>query len=189
MQPDFFDNRSRIVKDELASSIEAGDKVSVAASVFSMYAYQELAEQLQGIDELRFIFTSQAFTRERPKREKREFYIPRLAREQGLCGTELEIRLRNELTQKAVAAECADWIRRKASFRSFDGEGRMSGSLNIAKPDDTVSYLPFEQFTTTKLGTDRGLAPPGRPCASRPRSRVPSSPTSTRPGARPSCTT
>ena len=156
MQPDFFDNRTRIVKDELVRAIAPHDRVSVAASVFSMYAYQELAEQLQGIDELRFIFTSQAFTRERPKREQREFYIPRLAREQGLCGTELEIRLRNELTQKAVAAECADWIRRKARFRSFVGEGRMSSSLSVAKPDDVVSYIPFDQFTTSKLGTDRG---------------------------------
>ena len=156
MQPDFFDNRTRIVKDELVRAIATHDRVAIAASVFSMYAYQELAEQLQGIDELRFIFTSQAFTRERPKREQREFYIPRLAREQGLCGTELEIRLRNELTQKAVAAECADWIRRKARFRSFVGEGRMSSSLSVAKPDDVVSYIPFEQFTTSKLGTDRG---------------------------------
>lgn len=51
-----------------------------------------------------------------PKQE-REFYIPRLAREKGLCGTQLEIRLRNELTQKSVASECARWIRRKAKFR------------------------------------------------------------------------
>lgn len=124
MQPDFFDNRARIVKDGLVANIAAGDRVAIAASVFSMYAYQELAEQLEGIDELRFIFTSQAFTKLRPAREKREFYIPRLSREQGLCGTDFEIKLRNELTQKAVATECADWIRRKARFRSFEGEGR-----------------------------------------------------------------
>lgn len=81
MQPDFFDNRARIVKDDLAANIADGDRVAIAASVFSMYAYQELAEQLEGIDELRFVFTSQAFTKQRPAREKREFYIPRLSRE------------------------------------------------------------------------------------------------------------
>lgn len=160
MQPDFFDNRARIVKDDLVANIAAGDRVAIAASVFSMYAYQELASQLDGIDELRFVFTSQAFTKQRPAREKREFYIPRLSREQGLCGTDFEIKLRNELTQKAVATECADWIRRKARFRSFEGEGRMSGFMDIDKTDDNVAYMPFDGFTTRKLGCDSSTEAP-----------------------------
>lgn len=160
MQPDFFDNRARIVKDDLIANMAAGDHVAIAASVFSMYAYQELKQQLEGIDELRFIFTSQAFTKERPPREKREFYIPRLSREQGLCGTDFEIKLRNELTQKAVATECADWIRRKARFRSFEGEGRMNGFMDINKTDDNVAYMPFDGFTTRKLGCENSTDVP-----------------------------
>ena len=160
MQPDFFDNRARIVKDDLVANMAAGDRVAIAASVFSMYAYQELATQLEGIDELRFVFTSQAFTKQRPAREKREFYIPCLSREQGLCGTDFEIKLRNELTQKAVATECADWIRRKARFRSFEGEGRMSGFLDVEKTEDNVAYMPFDGFTTRKLGCDNSAEAP-----------------------------
>ncbi len=160
MQPDFFDNRARIVKDDLVANMAAGDRVAIAASVFSMYAYQELATQLEGIDELRFVFTSQAFTKQRPAREKREFYIPCLSREQGLCGTDFEIKLRNELTQKAVATECADWIRRKARFRSFEGEGRMSGFLDVEKTEDNVAYMPFDGFTTRKLGCDNSAETP-----------------------------
>ena len=152
MQPDFFDNKTRIVKDDLVRTIQAGDRVSIAASVFSMYAYQELKNQLANIDELRFIFTSQAFTKQRPSREKREFYIPRLSREQGLFGTEFEIKLRNELTQKAIAVECAEWIRRKARFKSFEADSGMSSFLVVSKPDDEVTYMPFEEFSTTKLG-------------------------------------
>lgn len=154
MQPDFIDNRARIVKDDLVANVAAGNKMTIAASVFSMYAFQELKDQLEEIDELRFIFTSQAFTKQRPSREKREFYIPRLSREQGLCGTDFEIKLRNELTQKAVATECADWIRRKARFRSFEGEGRMCSFLDVEKADDNVAYMPFDGFTTRKLGCD-----------------------------------
>ena len=154
MEPSYFDNRSSLVKDDLVRTIQAGDRVSVAASVFSMYAYQELKEQLESVDEFRFIFTSQAFTAERAPREKREFYIPRLGREQGLCGTELEIRLRNELTQKAVASECAAWIREKARFKSYEGEDRAAGVLSVSKPGDEVAYMPFEEFTTRKLGCD-----------------------------------
>ncbi len=152
MQTDFFDNRTRILKDELVNTVQVGDRVCVAAAVFSMYAYQELKEQLEGLDEFRFIYTSQAFTQQRPAREKREFYIPRLSREQGLCGTDFEIRLRNELTQKAVASECADWIRRKAAFKSCEGEGGLSSKLVVSKADDDVAYVPFDEFTTRKLG-------------------------------------
>lgn len=159
MQTDFFDNKSKIVKDDLVRNMGDGDKVSIAASVFSMYAYQELKSQLEKIDELRFIFTSQAFTKERAPREKREFYIPRLAREQGLYGTEFEIKLRNELTQKAVAAECADWIRRKAKFKSFDLENGMGNTfLAVQKPEDEIVYTPMQGFTTSELGVEKSAS-------------------------------
>ena len=88
MHPDFFDNRSKIIKDDLIAHVQAGDKMSVAASVFSMYAYRELREQLNNLDEFRFIYTSLAFLNERGKKEQREFYIPRLDRERGVGGTE-----------------------------------------------------------------------------------------------------
>ncbi len=158
MQTDFFDNRTRILKDELVNTLQVGDRVCVAAAVFSMYAYQELKDQLEGLYEFRFIYTSQAFTQQRPAREKREFYIPRLSREQGLCGTDFEIRLRNELTQKAVASECADWIRRKAAFKSCEGEGALSSKLVVSKAGDDVAYVPFDEFTTRKLGCDPSAA-------------------------------
>ena len=57
------------MKDDLVSTIRSGDRVSVAAEVFSMYAYQELKEQLDGLDEFRFIFTSQAFTKILPPKQ------------------------------------------------------------------------------------------------------------------------
>ena len=83
-------------------------------------------------------------TQSRAPKEKREFYIPRLNREQSLFGTDLEIRLRNELTQKAIAQECADWIRSKATFKSFEGEEGMGiTALTVDKPGDTVSYMPL----------------------------------------------
>ena len=103
----FIDNCTHILKDDLVEAIQAGDRMSVAASVFSMYAFDELRDQLESLDEFRFIYTEPTFAKERTKKEQREFYIPRLSREQGLYGTEFEIKLRNELTQKAVASE---WV-------------------------------------------------------------------------------
>ena len=96
------DNVTEIVHDDLAKTIRKGSKVSVAAACFSMYAYNELKKQLESVDEFRFIFTSPTFVAEKSEKQKREFYIPRLSREQSLYGTEFEIKLRNEMRQKAV---------------------------------------------------------------------------------------
>lgn len=76
----------------------------------------ELKNELEGIGELRFIFTSPTYLQEKTPKEKREFSIHRLNRERSLYGTEFEIKLRNELTQKAIDRECADWIREKSNF-------------------------------------------------------------------------
>ena len=113
-----FNNVTDIVRDDMAVTMKKGSKVAIAAACFSMYAYNELKKQLENVDELRFIFTSPTFVTEKASKQKREFYIPRIGREQSLYGTEFEIKLRNEMTQKAIARECAEWIKRKAVFRS-----------------------------------------------------------------------
>lgn len=103
-----IDNITNTLKDDLQVTIKRGSKVSIAAACFSIYAYKELKKQLENIDELRFIFTSPTFTTEKASKAQREFYIPRISRESSLYGTEFEVKLRNELTQKAIAKECAD---------------------------------------------------------------------------------
>ncbi len=112
---EIFDNVIKTVKDDFTVTVEKDCRLSIAAACFSIYAYQVLKKQLDHINELRFIFTSPAFVTEKAPKEKREFYIPRLNRERSLYGTEFEVKLRNELTQKAIARECADWIRKKVN--------------------------------------------------------------------------
>lgn len=122
-----FDNISEIVRDDMADTIKKGSKVSVAAACFSMYAYKELKKQLEGVENFRFIFTSPTFTTEKASKEKREFYIPRLNRESSLYGTEFEIKLRNEMTQKSIAKECADWIQKESCFQIQYHRGKHAG--------------------------------------------------------------
>ena len=122
-----FDNINEIVRDDMKVTIEKGSRVSVAAACFSMYAYNVLKKQLEDIDEFRFIFTQPTFTKEKEEKQKREFYIPRLNREHSLYGTEFEIKLRNEMTQKAIARECAEWIKKKATFKSNVSGENMGG--------------------------------------------------------------
>ena len=151
-----FDNISEIVRDDMTTTIAKGSKVSVAAACFSMYAYKELKKQLEGVGEFRFIFTSPTFTTEKASKEKREFYIPRLNRESSLYGTEFEIKLRNEMTQKSIAKECADWIRRKAVFKSNITGENMQGFMTVESSTAQVAYMPMTGFTTVDIGCERG---------------------------------
>ncbi len=147
-----IDNINQTLRNDLVATIKSGSRVSIAAASFSIYAFQELKDQLKDIDELRFIFTSPSFTTEKADKQRREFYIPRLNRERDLFGSEFEIKLRNELSLKAVAKECAEWIRQKACFKSNRTNENMMGFINV----DDVNYMPITGFTTVDLGCERG---------------------------------
>ena len=147
-----INNITKTLKDDLSVEIKQGSKLSITAACFSIYAFQELKEQLIAIDELRFIFNSPTFVKEKLAKGKREFYIPRLNRERSLYGTEFEIKLRNELTQKAIAKECAEWIKDKVTFKSNISDNTIQGGLVV---DDT-GYTPINNFTTVELGCERG---------------------------------
>lgn len=151
-----FDNITELVRDDMKKSIKKGSKVSIAAACFSMYAYQQLKDELDKIDEFRFIFTSPTFIKERAEKQKREFYIPRLNRESSLYGTEFEIKLRNEMTQRVIAKECAQWISQKAVFKSNTTGEYMGGFMTVNNPSEQVAYLPLNGFTTVDIGCDRG---------------------------------
>ena len=79
-----------------------------------------------------------------------------MSRERNLFGSDFEIKLRNQLSQKAIARECADWIRRKACFKTNVSNGALNGFLSVANDESKYVYLPFNEFTTTELGCERG---------------------------------
>ena len=149
---ELINNVNKTLRDDIAAELQAGSKLSIAASCFSIYAFQELKDALKDIKELRFIFTSPTFTAERTPKQQREFYIPRLNRERTLYGSEFEVKLRNELTQKAIARECAEWIKEKACFKSNKTNEQMMGFINL----DDKSYSPINGFTTVDLGSEKG---------------------------------
>lgn len=152
MAMELIDNVHKTLRDDLKEVMHADSKLSVAAASFSIYAFQELRKELENCKEFRFIFTAPTFITEKAQKEKREFYIPRMKREHNLYGTEFEIKLRNEMTQKAIAKECAEWIKRKAKFQSNITKESMMGFIHV---DDT-SYAPITEFSTVDLGCERG---------------------------------
>lgn len=153
--PKVINNLSERVIDDLQSKLSQGSSVSIAAASFSIYAYEVLKQELEQVGELRFIFTSPTFIKDKVKKEKREFFIPKLHRERNLYGSDFEVKLRNKLEQKAIAKECADWIRRKVRFKSNASQEVMGGFVHVQNATP-CSYVPFNEFTTTELGCERG---------------------------------
>ena len=94
------------------------------SSDFTVFAYGELKDALSKVDELRFVFSEPTFVkRMQDTKEPMEFELKRRSREQGIGGTGLELILRNNLNQRALAKECAEWIRNRASFKSAKHRG------------------------------------------------------------------
>lgn len=157
-----IDNINTLFGEELKSSLTANSKLKVAASCFSMYAFVALKKELLKIDSLEFIFTSPTFVPEQAtdkiKKEHCEFYIPKINRERSVFGSEFEIHLKNELNQKAIAQECACWIKNKVTFKSNTSNAHMQPFAACeSKSGDTV-YAPINGFTAVDLGYQKGSA-------------------------------
>lgn len=148
-----INNISERVVDDLKVRMSNGSRVSIAAASFSIYAFEALKKELEKVELLRFIFTSPTFVSECGSKEKREFFIPKLNRERNLYGTDFEIRLRNKLSQKAIAKECADWIRRKVQFKSSFSSEQMGGFLHLSGESDAVKHIYFVAETKGSMSS------------------------------------
>jgi Helicase conserved C-terminal domain/SNF2-related domain len=159
---ELIDNINCLLGDDLKQTLKPNARLKIAASCFSMYAYEALKAELEKIEGLDFIFTSPTFVADevtdKLRKERREFHIPKLDRERSLYGSEFEIQLRNKLTQKAIAQECADWIRRKASFKSNRTQAPMQQFACVKKEGADTAYMPLHGFTAVDLGYQPGNA-------------------------------
>jgi hypothetical protein len=157
-----IDNTSHLLGDDLKDTIDRGSRIKIAASCFSIYAFEAIRGELSKVDSLQFIFTAPTFipteVTDRLRKERREFFIPKARRESGLYGTEFEIQLRNKLTQKAVARECADWIRKKATFKSNTTKAPMQQFIHAGRKTAGIAYMPISGFTAVDLGYQKGDA-------------------------------
>ena len=155
-----IDNVNERLGDDLKSEMIRGSKLRIAATTFSIFAFEALRDELERIGELEFIFTSPTFVTDSASdslpKPRRQFFIPQARNgESALVGSEFEIRLRNKMTQRAIARECAEWVRQKVRFRSNTTGARMQ---QFATVDERAAYLPLQGFTSADLGYERGDA-------------------------------
>ena len=155
-----IDNVNLLLGNELKQQLKNGGKLQIAASCFSMYAFVALKKELLKVDSMDFIFTSPTFTPEaatdKIKKERREYHIPKSNRERSLYGSDFEIQLKNELKQKAVAKECADWIRDKVIFKSNTSNAGMQDFIATQKGEQSSVFFPVKGFTAVDFGYQKG---------------------------------
>jgi SNF2 family DNA or RNA helicase len=157
-----LDNINTLWGDDLKKTIKPDTKLKIAASCFSIYAYEALKKELEKVESLEFIFTAPTFVpdevTDKTSKERREFHIPKQQRERSLYGSDFEIQLKNKLTQRAIAKECANWIRCKAKFRSNATKAPMQQFACLDKKDSETAYTPLHGFTAVDLGYQSGDA-------------------------------
>lgn len=145
-----IDNRIEKFGEDLKREIKINDKCYIASAVFSMYSYEELKKQLSEIDELDFIFTNPTFIKkEKEQKQERQFEIDNYKREKSIVGSEFEIKLKNKLNGKAIAKECAKWIKEKAKFKSNINNNPIQKFMNI---NEKITYLNVDEFSSAGLG-------------------------------------
>ncbi len=159
--PKTIDNVSCRLGDDIAQFLDNDASVYVASNGFSLSAFEHLADRLEDVKSVRFVFTSPAFVPqnavvEKLKKERREFFIPGLG-EASVLNSEYEIRLRNRLMQKAIAKRCGDWIRKsKVKFATVEQFGELQDMFIVETNAGDVVYLPFSGFTADTLGYEKG---------------------------------
>ena len=157
-----IDNVSELLGDDLRSHIGANTKLKIAASQFSIFAYEAMKTELEKVNQVEFVFTAPTFVAQeavgRIEKAQREFFIPKVVRENGLHGTAFEIQLRNKLTQRAIARECASWIKRKTKFKSNITDAQMQQFIHVSGASTDTAYSPISGFTAVDLGYQKGNA-------------------------------
>lgn len=143
--------------DALGASIDEGAKLSIISSYFTLFAYGELKEELSKVDEVRFLFNEPTFIKRMvDDKEPREFAVASRAREAAVGGIGLELTLRNNLNQRALARECAEWVRSKGEFKSAKAAGAIQsgGTYVVENPNgDTQAFMgAAANFTQEGLG-------------------------------------
>lgn len=158
---EFLDNIGpQRLGDALKSAIDNDAKLSIIASYFTVFAYGELKEELSKINDIRFLFSEPTFVkRMQQDKDPREFVLRQRSREVGVGGTGLELTLRNNLNQRALARECAEWVRAKGAFKSVRQSGMVQSGGTYHVQNETAESEAFmgavAEFTLEGLGYER----------------------------------
>jgi superfamily II DNA or RNA helicase len=153
-----IDNVSDLFGDDLKTELKSGRRLRATAASFSIHAFAALAEGLGRLDAFDFVFTGPSFVTDggSGRASHREFVIPPVMKPRDLAGTPLEIRLRNRLTARALARECADWIRARGVFKANPGAPIPAFLCASGADGGGAVYTGMNGLTAADLGYQPG---------------------------------
>jgi len=151
---ELIDNINKRLGEDLKQTIRTDAQLSIAASSFSIYSFEALRKELSKIKELRFIFSAPTLIEEKFEKQMRKFYIPHIYHEADLCGGDFELRLMNQLKQRAIAKECAKWVAEKVTFKTNKQSSQpLNGLVHVRNSEqEQYGYAGVNGFTTADLG-------------------------------------
>ncbi|MCB1159800.1 MAG: DEAD/DEAH box helicase family protein, partial [Leptospiraceae bacterium] len=140
------DNKKRgSVSDFLKEFIQPKSKLSFVSAFFTIYAYHKMKENLDEIDELRFLFGEPRFIRslDPEKTDKKAFNIE-----------DNVLSLSNRLEQSRIARECESWIREKVQIRSIRKPNFLHGKMYHIRERGGLTHCitGSSNFTVNGLG-------------------------------------
>lgn len=131
----------------LLENIKPDAELSIASAYFTIYAYQQSKEKLNSIKKLDFLFGEPTFIKslDPTKTNKKDFKIE---------DDKLVIPLSSRLLQKAIARECATWIKEKVTIKSMVKPNFLHGKMYHIKNSNGVeeAIIGSSNFTVNGLG-------------------------------------
>jgi superfamily II DNA or RNA helicase len=142
------DNRDRgSVGQFLKDNIKSDSALSIVSAYFTIYAYNHLKDQLNSINELKFLFGEPTFIKslDPTKTNKRNYKIE---------DDNLIIPTESRLTQKSVARECSEWIEKKVLIKSMVKPNFLHGKMYhiIQQSGVEKAVSGSSNFTANGLG-------------------------------------
>ena len=149
MEEKLIDNKQYgRVGDVLKRSIKENSKISITSSYFTLYAFDELKEELSKIDNLRFIYTEPTFVKNNNKNIMKKI----IENENKLFGVEEELKDKCILNQSYIARELAKWVKKNVEIKSLKST-KMKGALcHIDNEDKQVSITGATSLSCPSLG-------------------------------------
>ena len=139
-----LDNRTRTVADYLRKNLQSADAFRLVSAYFSIYGYAQLADALDTVNEVRFLYGDPTSVDDVDpgEAEPKSFEVS----EKGLTPV-------HALHQKSLAARCAEWVRQETvGIRSISRASFLHGKLYLTSPP-VRSVVGSSNFTQRGLGT------------------------------------
>ena len=149
MEEKLIDNKQYgRVGDVLKKNIKKNSKLSIASSYFTLYAFEELKEELSKIDSMRFIFTEPTFVKNDDKNIMKKIKD----NENKLFGIEEELKYKCTLNQSYIARELAKWVKKKVEIKTLKNTKMDGGLCHIDSADKSVSIAGATSLSCPSLG-------------------------------------